>query len=161
MTVKFEGSFKVTPILSIGHATYLRSFSRTRHMLRDAEKAEKLTDVLRAEVHLPIGDDGEYYVGSSDQKEIQHANSSILDVNKHPRSQPSLWCDWEPNREGTEIVWNGQEKARCYVEWLAYLINNFMQRWGYVLNGSVSFRDVDDETGIIVVKDNVVTLRYG
>jgi hypothetical protein len=46
-----------------------------------------------------------------------------------------------------------------YIEWLQYLIENFISRWGYKLNGEVCWNGEDDvDSGILSVKDNVLTV---
>ena len=54
------------------------------------------------------------------------------------------------------------EKFYDYVGWIEYLIANFLKPWGYVLNGEVEWHGEDgDDRGMIVVKDNVVSIRRG
>jgi hypothetical protein len=60
------------------------------------------------------------------------------------------------------IEWDGGEKFYDYVEWLEYIINNFLAPKGYVLNGECPYQGEDsDDVGKIVVKDNVVTRLEG
>jgi hypothetical protein len=130
-------------------------------MKRDSEIAEKMSDSLRVSVGLPIGKDGEYFVGSPDNYG-QNKDSSILDYNKPPASQPSLWCGWCPNEEGTEIIWNYSEKFYNYVQWLEYIIENFLKPWNISLNGSMEWEGEErGDIGIIIVKNNKVTTKSG
>jgi hypothetical protein len=65
-----------------------------------------------------------------------------------------------PNDDGTAIVWDGGEKFYEYVDWIEYLINNFLQPWGYVLNGEVEWFGEDrDDRGLIVVDNNAVSTK--
>ena len=74
-------------------------------------------------------------------------------------------CQWRPTADGTSIVWDGEEKFYCYVEWLQYLIDTFLKPWGYVLNGAVRWqgdgyegapgKTIEDE-GILFVRENIV-----
>ena len=74
--------------------------------------------------------------------------------------QPSLWCQWRLNDDGTELKWDGTEKFYNYVEWLRYLIIHFFSKWGILLNGEISWEGEDrNDTGIIIVSDNVVTIK--
>ena len=58
---------------------------------------------------------------------------------------------------GNFLKWDTGEKFYSYTEWLEYLIENFFERWGYILNGEVEFQGEDkSDKGIIVVKNNVV-----
>jgi len=80
--------------------------------------------------------------------------------NETPKNIPSLWCQWVPTKDGTGIEWDGNEKFRNYVEWLKYILYNFLQPWGYELNGEVQWQGEScGDTGKIVVKNNKVTTR--
>lgn len=86
-------------------------------------------------------------------------NKSIIDYNKPAKTQPGLWCQWVPNNDGTKIIWDEGEKFYCYVEWLAYLQDNFLRPWGYNLSGSVKYQGEDKyDSGTITVKGNDITL---
>lgn len=77
-------------------------------------------------------------------------------------SYPGIWCDWAPTEDGMGIEWNGAEKFYDYVEWLQYIIDNFIKHWGYVLNGEVTWEgEGSGDLGKIIVKDNVVTHKRG
>jgi hypothetical protein len=46
------------------------------------------------------------------------------------------------------------------VEWLDYLIENFLEPWGIKVNGEVEWQGEErDDRGLIVVKDNEVTTK--
>lgn len=60
------------------------------------------------------------------------------------------------------IAWNGHEKFYDYVEWLEYLVENFLKPWGYKLNGTVTWQGEDSgDFGKIIVKENVVSTKRG
>ena len=140
-------------------------------MKRNAKIADTLPDSVRIAAGLPIGLEGAYFVGGSGFCG-QDRDASILEYNDPPAGQPGLWCQWVPNQkdketwtrseDGTEIGWNGAEKFYCYIEWLQYIIDHFLKPWGYVLNGEVEWQgERRDDTGLIVVNDNVVTKKVG
>jgi hypothetical protein len=55
------------------------------------------------------------------------------------------------------IEWDTGEKFYDYVEWLEYIIYNFLAPKGYVLNGNVEWYGEDRaDVGTIVVKSNIV-----
>jgi len=142
--------------LSKKHREYLKAFNGTRRMKRDVSKMGDLKDPLRTAVGLPLGDEGCFYVGSSNNSG-QDKTEDVLDYNQHPSGQHSLWCPWMPSENGTEIEEDGSEKAYEYEEWLQYIVENFLEPWGYKLNGEVSWSGEDsDDRGTIYVKDNVV-----
>jgi hypothetical protein len=142
------------------HAAYLKQFAHTRRMRRDAKKLKEFPDPLREAAGLPVGKEGAYFVGGTGFAG-QDRDDSILEYNKPPKGQPSLWCQWTPNKLGTAIVWDQGEKFYDYVEWLRYLIEHFLAPWEYTLNGEIHWEGEDErDLGTIVVKDNEVTASY-
>jgi hypothetical protein len=90
----------------------------------------------------------------------QGQDDSIVNYNTPPSGQPSLWCQWVPNENGTAIEWDGGEKFYEYVDWIEYLISNFLAPWGYVLNGEVEWSGEDrDDRGMIIIDNNIVTTK--
>lgn len=158
-TTDFQGEFKLNKPLTTKHRVYLTKFAETRRMLRNPVRAAKLPDPERLAVGLLVGNDGEYFVGAQGFAGQEH-DDSIIDYNTPPSTQPGLWCQWIPTEDGTAIVWDGGEKFYEYVEWLEYLINNFLAPWGYVLNGEVEWFGEDaNDRGKIVVSNNVVKTK--
>lgn len=159
----FDGSFAVTPALKPEHNAYLSAFSGTRRMKRNINKTCEMPDALREAVGLPLGPEGAYFVGAVNGAGMDCAGqrrTDILDYNASPSGQPGLWCQWVPSPCGTEIEWDGGEKFYDYVRWLQYLLENFLEPWGYTLNGTVEWQgEDDDDRGRIVVKDNKVSTK--
>jgi len=162
-TTDFEGNFELDKQLSEAHSNYLVAFNRTRRMKRDPEKAALLPDPLREAVGLPIGIEGEFYVGSYDDGDMgQSKDDSILEYNDEPSTQHGLWCQWTPTKDGNGIGWDYGEKFYHYVEWLEYIVENFLKPWGYVLNGSVQWQgEESNDIGEITVEDNEVRVGRG
>lgn len=70
---------------------------------------------------------------------------------------PGYYCQWIPSDDGTYLEWDGGEKFYAYTEWLEYLIKEFLDPWGYTLNGKVTWSgDDNDDLGYITVKNNAV-----
>lgn len=160
-TTDFEGSFTCTPALNPAQVAYLKQFSRTRRMKRSSAKAELHPDPLRLAVELPIGIDGEYFIGGFGSMG-QANDDSVKEHNDPPRTQPGLWCQWVPNEDGTEIKWDGNEKFYNYVEWLKYLNTNFFRKWGIVLSGEVTWSgESGDDFGKIIAKDGLISTKNG
>ncbi len=146
-TTEFEGEFTLTRKMTDQEREYLQKFSETRRMARK----------------LPArwGVEGEFYIDGGGFMGQDH-EKSIIDYNRPPKTQPGLWCQWEPNEEGTTIRWNGGEKFYRYVEWLRYILEKFLIPAGNGLSGSVTYRGEDDEDkGTITVADNQITLARG
>ena len=157
-TTEFKGHFNLDKPLTREQAAYLRKFSNTRRMRRSAGAAEQLPDPTREAVGLPIGLEGEYFVGGGGLMGQEH-DASIAEYNDPPRSQPGLWCHWTVTEDGQGIEWDGGEKFYCYTEWLEYLIAAFLKPWGLSLNGKVNWQGEEiGDIGTITVKDNIVSV---
>ncbi len=158
-TTEFKGSFAFDKPLTGEQTAYLQKFAETRRMWRDASKAEGLPDATRTAVGLPVGCDGGYFTGGLGFAG-QDDDASVLDHNTPPLGQPGLWCKWAPNDDGTELIWDGREKFRNYIEWLKYLIEHFFTPWGVTLSGHVEWRGEDfDDRGVISIEDSQVHTR--
>jgi hypothetical protein len=96
-------------------------------------------------------------------KPLTHAHwrrlSNFSQERHEEPAHPSIWCDWTPTDEGDGIEWNGTEKFYAYVPWLQYLIDHFLQPWGYTLSGSVQWQghEMGDHGTIVVEGDKVST----
>ena len=77
-----------------------------------------------------------------------------------PDTIPSSYLQWEPNDEGTEIVWNGEEKFYDYVHWLRWLAKHYLTPHGLVINGQVKWQgDEIGDVGVLTALDNKVTIK--
>jgi hypothetical protein len=153
-TTIFDGTFHLNKRLFDSEAIYLLEFSRSRRMKRNPEILQSIPDPAREAVGLPLGEDACYFVN---QKWDEESEVSVVDYNRPPNTQPGLWCQWIPTADGGGIKWNGTEKFYYYVEWLQYIINNFIQPWGYVLNGEVNWQgEREEDIGAIVVVSNQI-----
>ncbi len=160
-TTDFSGSFNLDKPLTEPHKNYLLKFSETRRMRWDSKKTELIKDPIRKAVGLPVGLQGEYFVGARGYYG-QGPDRAVDDFNRPPKSQPGLWCQWVPTETGYGIEWNGTEKFYEYDKWLAYLIEHFLEPWGYMLNGEVKwFGEDPDDVGLLVVEDNMVSVKHG
>lgn len=164
-TTDFEGIFKINKPLPGNQAAYLLAFSEKKRVKRDGDIALNLLDPMRARVGLPIGDEGGYYVGGVGSFG-QDNDTSVMDHNTPPSGQPSLWCQWVPTQDVdgnyTQIEWDSGEKFYHYVAWIEYLIEHFLEPWGYTLNGEVLWFGEDrDDIGTITITDNAVSVEEG
>lgn len=159
-TTEFKGTFSLNKPLSEEHAAYLRAFSTTRRMRRDASKCEKMADPARVAVGLPVGHEGLYFVGGTGFYGQDH-DPSILDYNESGAA-PGLWCQWTPTEDNAGIKWNGAEKFYDYTEWLQFIVEHFLKPWGYVLNGTVRWKGEDRrDVGRLVAQENVISAVKG
>lgn len=146
-TTNFRGQFKLNKRLAPKRLAYLQKFAETRRMARNLPEV--------------YGVQGEFYADGSGDFGQGH-ESNVIDHNRPPSTQPGLWCQWIPTNDGMAIGWDGGEKFYHYVEWLEYIIKNFLAPKGYVLNGTVSYQgDDSSDQGQIVVINNVVTRQVG
>jgi hypothetical protein len=184
-TTDFSGSFQLDKPLTKDQAAYLKMFAETRRMKRDPAKITTLPskkdakpinptlstgpalwkensganqpclDLLKR-LGLPLGPEGAYYCGTGDFG--QDSDASVLNSNGAPQGQPGLWCQWVPSENRKEIEWNGGEKFYEYVEWIKYIIENFLKPWGRTLNGTVNWVGEDsDDRGKITIVNNIVS----
>lgn len=158
-TTTFEGTFHFNKRLLDREFLYLCEFSRTRRMQRSPEILLDVPDPARTAVGLPLGEEACYFVN---QEWDEDSEISIVDYNSPPKNQPGLWCQWVPTADGGGIKWNGMEKFYYYVEWLQYLIDNFIEPWDYILNGEVNWQgERSGDRGIILVEKNQIILPEG
>jgi hypothetical protein len=160
-TTDFVGSIEVSPALTDEHKEFIDTFAATRRMKRNPDLAEKLSDKIRENAKLPIGEEGANFVGGKGFAGQDH-DDSVIEHNDPPKGQPSLWCQWVSSEDGDAIIWDGGEKFYYYTEWLEYIIENYLRPWGYTLNGEIEWCGEDyDDRGMIVVDDNDVSSRIG
>jgi len=160
-TTEYYGVFKLSKPLTAAQAAYLKAFSETRRMARRSEVVEAMDDPVRQAVNLPVGDDGEYFVGGTGFYG-QDKDRSIIHYNRPPKSQPGIWCHWIPTEDGAGIEWDGGEKFYDAREWLEYLIHNFLERWNIVMDGEAQWQGEDHgDVGLLVVKGNEVFEKRG
>jgi hypothetical protein len=160
-TTDFWGKFSFNKKVADKHRDYINAFINTRRMKRNAKVAEKFPDPIRTAVGLPIGTDGGFYVGGGEFKGQEH-DASVVEYNSTPYGQPSLWCQWAVSDDGKFLEWDGGEKFYDYVEWLEYIINNFLKPWKYTISGEVTWQGEDnDDRGKIVVDKNKITIMRG
>lgn len=158
-TTDFGGQFYLDKPLTQPQIDYLNKFADTRRMERDPALAATLPDPLREAVGLQVGRFGAYFTGGTGYAG-QDDDISVINHNSH-KGQPSLWNHWVPSADGKFIVWDSGEKFYEYVEWIEFIIDNFLKPWGYKLNGKVDWYGEDyDDRGRIVVTDNVVKTLY-
>jgi len=162
---ELSGKFTLDRPLSSEHRVYLEEFNKTRRMARTVKAARKLPDPVREAAGLPLGVDGAFYVGgSSEILQIKRGESysaackrAGVRPNRPPKGQPSLRCPWVPSADGSAVIWDDVEKPDEYVEWLEYLVANFLVPWGYRIDGEVHWRgDDSDDRGTIFVKRNQI-----
>jgi hypothetical protein len=153
-TTDFYGEFNLNKKLEPNHLEYLLRFNVTRRMKRNLDHW-----VNKHTGQLTYGVEGEFFVGGSGESG-QGREANIIDYNRPPSTQPSLWCGWKPNEDGTAIQWDGSEKFYCYSEWIVYIIQNFLAPSGYVLNGTVEYRGEDDtDQGYLHITNNILKVQ--
>lgn len=155
-TTYFDGEIAVTPPLNEVERAYLTKFANSRRMLRERG---------------PYFVDGEGFHG-------QDRTEDVHDHNAPPEGQPGLWCQWVPNEDGTAIEWDQGEKFYDAPEWMAYLIEHFLQpgahaassgetqfagfTFDHVLNGEITAEGEESyDRWRLVVTDNAVRVDQG
>ena len=141
----FNGEFKIDRPVDEETAMLLRGLCSTPRLKRNIEG---------------YGVEGEFYVGGNDDNGQDH---TVVDHNHPPSTQPSLWCDWELMANNQTIIGPDESSTfRLWTEWIEYLITAVLAPRSYVVNGEDNWQGEDyDDTGAIVVRQNVVTEYYG
>ena len=160
-TTDFNGTLKFNKEVTEELKNFINNFSNSRRMERNNEKIKEVFPDWENQCYKGnLGREGEYFIGGNGFKG-QGEDQSIINFNYPPITQPGLWCQWIINDNG-ELEWDGGEKFYCYVEWLEYLIENFFDPEGYILNGIIGYQGESfDDYGDIVVIDNDVTVNEG
>lgn len=181
-TTEFSGEFRFDKDIDPALAKYLNDFAKTRHMRLNVDEVKK--DDPEWAKHCfngEMGFEGQFYVNLNENlnraEMVEHPtyghkyykfcddlfyndNQYVIDNNTPAEGVPSLWCQWVVDEEENVLVWDGGEKFYHYIEWLKYLITNFIEPSGYKLNGKVRWRGEDfDDMGAIVVQDNKVKVE--
>lgn len=168
-TTEFDGSFELTfePTQDEPNDTKVQrtvfelvnGLADTRRMKRDLSL---FTDgELRGTPVSEFGTEGEFY-HCRDGYFGQSKDDSILDYNKPPSTQPSLWLQWIiVNYDGNLVIeWDGGEKFYYYTEWLIYVIDKIIAPAGGIVNGTVYYQGDDcSDNGTIKVINNEVTIN--
>lgn len=142
----FSGSFQIDKPLDVDTLNLLKGLNTTRRMARNVKG---------------FGVEGEFFIDGTGFMG-QDTDETVINGNKPPRTQPSLWCHWAPNKSGTKIMWDGGEKFYEYVEWIEYLIKAVLQPRGYTLNGEVTWQGEESgDIGKIIVENNTVKTKKG
>ena len=126
-TTDFNGRFHFNKPLDKETHAILTGLATTRRMKRQGLPEE-------------YGFQGEFYYNPNSKMMGQEEEASIVDYNTPPDTQPGLWLQWIPSKDGKYLEWDGGEKFYHYVEWLG--------------------EDADDR-GLISIKDNVITVKRG
>jgi hypothetical protein len=145
----FSGSVSIEPPLEPEHLHFLQKFNETRRMARKVDPKH--------------GVEGEWYVDGGDgvHGHGQEKEENIIDYNHPPSTQPGLWCQWRPSDDGACLEHDGGEKFYDYVEWMRYLVDNYLTPRGYLVNGQIEWDGEDSgDMGIIIVEENVVTVKH-
>ena len=146
-TTEFSGRFEIDRPVDEETSKLINGLNETRRMARDVDDK--------------YGIEGEFYIEGKGYMG-QDRDDTIIDYNRHPRTQPSLWCRWELSEDRKYIQWDGGEKFYEYVDWLKYLIKKILAPREYILNGEVEWFGEDyNDRGLIIVKNNVVEIKYG
>lgn len=158
----FYGSLQFNKPVAPWLVEYVNKFSETRRMKRDVDKIKALfPDYGKMCFNGELGDDGEYFIGGLGFCG-QTQDESVIDHNTPPKTQPGLWCQWIINEKENCLEWDGGEKFYNYEEWLEYLIDNFFEPLGYVLNGDIEWQGEEyNDLGTIHVVNNIVTTEEG
>ena len=150
-TTWFEGELTPNKPFKKKFINYINAFSEKWHEPRDVEIIKRSDpDWAKHCLDGNLGPYGMYYVGNFDEGVIDRSLAKSYTC-------PRYWCNWCINEETGVVEWNGGEKFYQYTDWLIYLIENFFEPAGYILNGEFIWigEDSDDRGKISVVNNKV------
>lgn len=79
------------------------------------------------------------------------------EVDKYSTDHPDSYNQWEPLSDGTGLCWNLGEKFYDYVEWMQWLINEYLVPRGIHTNGTIRYQGEEiGDVGRIEVEDDIV-----
>lgn len=159
-TTDFRGALKPDKPFTPELTDFLNKFAGVRHMWRDPELIKREFPGWKEQCfNGELGTDGEYFIGGEDSFSANFDDPSILNVNRPPKTQPGLWCQWIVDEDGN-IAWDQNEKFYCYVEWLEYIIKNFIEPSGYTVSGAIEWQGESwDDRGLIIVRENQIEVK--
>ena len=150
-TTWFEGELTPNKPFKKEFINYINAFSEKWHEPRDVEIIKRSDpDWAKHCLDGNLGPYGMYYVGNFDEGVIDRSLAKSYTC-------PGYWCNWCINEETGVVEWNGGEKFYQYTDWLIYLIENFFEPAGYILNGEFIWigEDSEDRGKISVVNNKV------
>jgi hypothetical protein len=130
-TTEFTGRFWLNKPLDEETYSFLVKLNETRRVAR------KFSPLLTSK----YGIEGEFFVDGREEP----GDVTVLDYDRPPRTQPSLWCLWAPTEDHNGIEWDGGEKFYEYRKWLKYIIDNVLTPRGYTLSGVVEYQGEDPD----------------
>lgn len=65
--------------------------------------------------------------GPLDSRKLDSTHFDVLDYNRPPEGQPSLWTGLRIANDGEVLEWNGEEKPGDLTAWIRYLIDHLLK----------------------------------
>ena len=160
MSLEITGTLKITPEPNESIKNLLQGLNRTRRMARDIGKLAELNNISPVMAERLYGKEGELYYEDFPNSD-QTRDPSIIDYNRPPGNQPSLWNNWILDPETSTLSWEPHDKFYNYREWLTYIIDDILAPDGYKVNGYIKW--VGDEhpldRGYTCVNNNIIIDR--
>lgn len=140
----FEGKLSLDRSLDEQTKVFLNKLNKTRRVKRDVNRIAIKEDISYEEAITKYGFEGEFYF-SEEQTHTKTESGiirrvkddTVIENNKPPSRQPSLWCQWKPTDDGKYIMWDGLDKFYEADKWIEYIIVNILEPKGYILNGRI------------------------
>lgn len=152
-----EFSGEITSNICFDNETkkFIQGLSQTRRMMRDPHLLSKRLGISYEKCIGLYGSQCQHYFGDRGFAG-QIETNDIINYNKPPASQPSLWCSWTVGDDNRSLVWNRSEKFYEYIDWMKYIVKELDSR-GYNLNGEINWvGEESDDRGSIIVNNNRV-----
>lgn len=152
----FDGELTPNKPFKKEFINYINAFSEKLHEPRDVEIIKRSDpDWTKHCLDGNLGPYGMYYVGDFKEGTIDRSAAKGYTC-------PGYWCNWYINEETGVVEWDGGDKFYQYTDWLIYLIENFFEPAGYILNGEFFWTGEESEDrGKISVINNKVSEFLG
>lgn len=165
------GELKLSPALTNRESNFLKDFAKTRHFHRSwrVEDDNGKNWVDPNNDFRPTFSDPKYkeiYLRSNinnnkEQKQYELNKWRCIDYHKANPGMPSLYCHWIPLDDNKTLKWDNEDFSKG-LDWLKFIIENYINPWRYQLNGELYVTNADSEfpfeSGKIIVTDNIITL---
>lgn len=74
---------------------------------------------------------------------------------------PSMYCEWIFDPHGKRLAWNtAAANYETYIDWLKYIMDNFLIPWNYTLNGNTKYQKGYKIVDVFINDNNIETSEY-
>jgi len=84
--------------------------------------------------------------------------SELHETRHEDKNFPGYYCQWQSNRKGTQLSWDGEEKFYDSVEWMTYIVNHLKDK--YTFNGKILAQGEEmNDRWVLTITDNIISVK--